>query len=354
MEGQGDRAGGGEAEEAMSRIGCATLLGIVLWASAPLAHAHISLEQGGTHNSRYGDDEIKAGPCGRANGMRGTNVYMYRPGETINITVVETIPHPGYFRIAFDQDGHDGFVVPAGTEGTNGNCSGDANCGPGKADYCSNETVLLDNLSQHAPGLPGTRYTFTVTLPNVECQSCTLQVIQMMNDLNVHRAAYPADDIYYQCIDIVLSNTAMDMNVTPMTNNGMVCDQPMAPDAGIPMGTGGMPGMMDGGVPMAGMGGMVPPPNPGVDAGSGVPAPPSGTGGTSGVPNAPVTGGTGGTPTPGGVPTVPPITMMGATSSSGSDDGGGCSTTSARSGGVLALGLALIALFVRRNRVART
>ena len=42
-------------------------------ASASPASAHISLEQGGTHLSRYGDSEIKAGPCGRTGGKRGTH-----------------------------------------------------------------------------------------------------------------------------------------------------------------------------------------------------------------------------------------------------------------------------------------
>src|SRR5690606_30533739 len=78
---------------------------------APAA-AHFSLEQGSTHLSRYGDSEIKSGPCGRSGGTRGENVYSYRPGETIRVEIVEFIGHPGYFRIAFDDDGDDAFVDP--------------------------------------------------------------------------------------------------------------------------------------------------------------------------------------------------------------------------------------------------
>ncbi|MDD9940116.1 MAG: hypothetical protein OXU20_03540 [Myxococcales bacterium] len=157
--------------------------------------------------------------------QRGTNVYTYRPGATINISVRETISHPGYFRIAFDADGDDDFPVPEGTSGEFGDCMGDPACGEGKEDYCSNETVLLDNLDPHASAgfLTQETYTWSVTLPNIECDNCTLQIIQMMNDFNFHPRPYPADDIYYHCIDLVLSNDAPETNDTPVENNGMVC-----------------------------------------------------------------------------------------------------------------------------------
>ena len=74
---------------------CASLATALL--AAP-AHAHISLERGGTHLSRYGDSEIKAGPCGRAGGTRGTHIYTYEPGQTITVSIVEYISHPSYFR----------------------------------------------------------------------------------------------------------------------------------------------------------------------------------------------------------------------------------------------------------------
>src|SRR5262245_60616490 len=74
--------------------------------------AHISIDQGGTQKSRYGDNYLKDAPCGKAGGTRGTNVYTYAPGETITVSIVEFIPHPSYFRVAFDQDGDDGFKDP--------------------------------------------------------------------------------------------------------------------------------------------------------------------------------------------------------------------------------------------------
>ncbi len=77
------------------------------------AAAHISLDQGSTQKSRYGDNFLKEGPCGKAGGTRGTNVFTYAPGETVPVEIVEFIPHPSYFRVAFDNDGDDAFAPPA-------------------------------------------------------------------------------------------------------------------------------------------------------------------------------------------------------------------------------------------------
>jgi len=313
------------------------------------ALAHISVDQGGTHLSRYSDSGLKESPCGVAGGTRGTNVYTYKPGETITISIKEVISHPSYFRIAFDSDGDDGFLTPSGTAGEFGSCSGDPACGPGHEDYCNNDAVLLDHLNPHA-GAFGTTpiYTWSVTLPNVECDNCTLQIIQVMNDLNVHTAPYPQDDVYYQCIDLVLSNSATDINDAPLVNDGMVCagggnSNPgdagtagtMATGGAISTpGTGGTPG--DGTNPTD-----TSPPDSGVTV----------TGGnslidsTGGVLDPGATGGVIGDPTTG------PITSSSTSTSSGC----GCNTLGGRAKsydnlGLLGLGLA--ALVLRRRQRA--
>jgi hypothetical protein len=204
--------------------------------AASQAHAHI--ETVGDLMSRGGDQ--KSTPC---DGARGAGeVYTFQPGVTIKLQISETIPHPGYFRIAFDQDGQDDFVTPAGTSGENGSCGGDPKCGPGKEDYCNNASVLYDNLDPHASGggsiLMPKMYTWNVTLPNVECENCTLQIIQMMNDLDIHSRPYPADDIYHRCIDITLKKDATNspgVTTEPATTTGMKC----AADGGGAAGAGG-------------------------------------------------------------------------------------------------------------------
>jgi len=213
---------------------------VSLTLSASTAFAHIDVDMGGTHKSRVsGGYDIKDAPCGMADAKRGTNVYKYRPGATVTIKVYENIAHPSYFRISFDNDGTDNFVIPSGTAGEHGNCGGNPNCGPGKEDFCTNDTVLLDNLDLHPSGGAKT-YTWSVTLPNVECTNCTLQIIQMMNDFAPFHspAEYPADDIYYHCIDIELSKDAPESLTMPAANNGINCKDGKTGTAGAPAAAG--------------------------------------------------------------------------------------------------------------------
>lgn len=192
------------------------LLGLLCFAIASPANAHISLEKGGTHLSRYGDADLKIAPCGKANASRGTNVYTYAPGETITVSIVEVIPHPSYFRIAFDNDGDDDFKDPVSilpidpTRKCPDDNPGD-HCGA--SDFNNTKAVLMDNLDPHLPTVADLsnprKFTWEVTLPNVECDNCTLQVIQVMEDDAFHGAydvtpGVGVADVYHQCIDLVL------------------------------------------------------------------------------------------------------------------------------------------------------
>jgi hypothetical protein len=215
--------------------------------------AHISLEKGGTHLSRDGDANLKDGPCGAPGSTRGNkNVYTYTPGETIEVKIVETIPHPSYFRIAFDKDGNDGFLEPKSIKPIDPAraCPFNAADKCGASDFNNSPEVLMDNVDPHASASAGTPYTWQVTLPNVTCDNCTLQVIQVMQD-TVHGAynpvkGDPADlpyyvaDIYHQCIDIVLAG-----DLAPGGDAGAVTSG----------GTGGAPGSKDsGGCSVGGVG----------------------------------------------------------------------------------------------------
>lgn len=172
------------------------------------AFAHFDLDKAGTLKSRYGRKEIKKGPCGRLHGERSSNVFTFEPGETIKVTIDEFVPHPGYFRIAFDQDGDDDFVNPQTVLPLNRECMNDPRDKCGATDFYNTPAVLQDNLSPHKAGLPNKRYSWDVQLPAVECDNCTLQVIQVMTDpFPIHAPydpSFTSDDVYYQCVDLVL------------------------------------------------------------------------------------------------------------------------------------------------------
>lgn len=134
------------------------------------AQAHIELLSPAPRTS-----EQKAGPCGAAGSVRGP-ALTYQAGETITVEWDETVNHPGHYRLAFSMNGQD-FPDP--------NVPDD-----------NFPTTLVDQITDKNGGL----YSQDITFPDMECDNCTLQLIQIMTT-NV-----PYNSFYYQCSDIVLSN----------------------------------------------------------------------------------------------------------------------------------------------------
>ena len=149
---------------------------------ASAATAHIALT---SHEPRHGSQLIKSGPCGVAGSSRGDAVYTYSAGETITLEWDEYIYHPGYFRISFDDDGDDDFVDPADY-----------------FDFYTNSTVLIDGLFEHGSPAGVSLYSTELTLPAVECDNCTLQLVQVMTDKPPYQVG--TNDLYYNCIDLTL------------------------------------------------------------------------------------------------------------------------------------------------------
>lgn len=152
------------------------ILAVAALLHAAAAHAHIQLVY---PPQRYA--EQKQGPCGRSGGVRGDNVSVFAPGQTITVMWKETVGHPGHFRVSFDEDGDDDFVNPAAYD-----------------DFYTNSAVLIDNIKDTGCGDVS---QVQVTLPDIECENCTLQVVQVMTDKGPYG---DGNDLYYQCSDIAL------------------------------------------------------------------------------------------------------------------------------------------------------
>jgi len=148
------------------------------------ASAHIQLI---SPVQRHSDQ--KAGPCGIGpDDARGPNVTTFKPGEKILVSFDEHVNHPGHFRISFDDDGHDGFVDPQAYD-----------------DFYTNEYVLLDEIADKEGGI----YEVEVTLPDIECENCTLQVLQTMTDKPPFGPGGGVD-FYWQCADIRLAGDGVE------------------------------------------------------------------------------------------------------------------------------------------------
>jgi hypothetical protein len=241
----GESSGRGKRAAQVLRL---TTAAAAVMLAAGTAHAHIVVT--GDHVSRWNEMfDTKVGPCGTPKGPARQNVYTYQAGETITVEINEFIAHPGYFRIAFDDDGDDDFldprwIVPQDPEGRLGGCPRNDvdQCRPeGEGDFFNNDTVLMDNLNPHLAAETEGTWSWEVTLPDIACDNCTLQIIQVMEDplghgdYNTSPELGENNDVYHQCIDLILEGPiggdgAGDGTMTPATDAGTPMD---APDGGV-------------------------------------------------------------------------------------------------------------------------
>jgi len=187
-----------------------------------VASAHLDLLD---PPARYDRRDLKDGPCGIMGGAQGDPVAVYEPGEKITITIEEYVEHPSHYRVAFDDEGDDDYRDPVCIE----HCeSGDETPVFAPSD---GGVILADQVADS----PDIVQAIEVTLPDVECERCTLQVIQVMYDKKPITVG--GNDIYYHCADIVLVSDAetMDLGV------------PSRPDLGPPPPDGGPVAARDGG-----------------------------------------------------------------------------------------------------------
>ncbi len=254
---------------------------------------------------------LKQGPCGAGpNDPRGPTVATYKPGETITITWNEYVDHPGHYRIALDPDGQDDFFEPAAFDDMSG--------GPG---------VIMDGI----PDKNGGDYSQEITLPDIECDNCVLQVIQMMTDKKPYG---DGNDLYYQCADIaIVGEVGATSGETSTTDPGTTtvpgttgAETSSAGETGG--ATSGEPGSSEGGETAAGS-----------TSGDVTTMTPTTTGDPTATGGGTITDGTGGT-------------GSGTSDGAGGDSGCGCRSDAGDTGdagGAGWLALALLPLLVTRR-----
>ncbi|HEY0714008.1 MAG TPA: SCE4755 family polysaccharide monooxygenase-like protein, partial [Polyangia bacterium] len=162
-----------------------------------------------------GNGQKGPAPCGTLGAARPNT---FRPGETITVKWTETIGHPGHFRLAFDDNGMDAFKDPTSFT--------DIQAVPVAP-------VLADGIFKHTNSPSNAMREFQITFPNTPCQSCTLQLLQMMTDKPPFGPG-GGDDFYRQCADIVLAGAPV--------GGGDAGADAATPDAGAPSDAGGRGG----------------------------------------------------------------------------------------------------------------
>lgn len=127
-------------------------------------------------------------------------------GSSIMVRVNETVPHPGHYRIALAIKSRDELDPSKGglKEPVVKNMAGmvlTPITGPGDSASAEIQNppvfpVLADGAFAHTSG--GGMFMTSVTLPNVNCERCTLQVIEFM-------AKHGPDYFYRHCADLKIT-----------------------------------------------------------------------------------------------------------------------------------------------------
>jgi hypothetical protein len=189
-----------------SRLIASVALGACAVLGSPSAHAHIKLMAPTSwvvENTQGGPDQ-KTAPCGTAAGTTASDmVTTVHVGDKLSVTWQETVPHPGHFRIALAMDRADLFdpdVVTSDGTGTSGQSMSAEIMSP--VGY----PVLLDGLfpRDNVPTAQAAPFVQEVTIPDMPCEKCTLQVIQFMAQ---HGPGY----FYHHCADLKILAADADL-----------------------------------------------------------------------------------------------------------------------------------------------
>jgi hypothetical protein len=192
---------------------------------APAQAHYMLLQPASTYmqGQPYGDPQ-KTAPCGPAagGGTATGQVTTYRPGDTVTLTIRETIFHPGHYRVSVGPDPSK-FMTPPVTP-----MPGDQ-CASVPIDNNPVLPVVADGLLPHATAFAGDQ-TVTFKLPaGFTCQNCTMQIVQYMSK-------HAAPCFYYHCATVNIVDNA-DMSMQPVLDLSAppdMADQPTLP----PMATG--------------------------------------------------------------------------------------------------------------------
>jgi hypothetical protein len=148
-------------------------------------------------------DPQKGFPCGGSNTDYGKPSYAVTQaagGSKLHVKVQETIYHPGHYRIALAVNSPAEFPVdPKATTETGPN--GQPRSVSGEVMSPVQVPVLADGLFPHSAKLDAPLET-DVTLPNISCKRCTLQVVQFMEQ---HGPNNPGLYTYHHCATIQIT-----------------------------------------------------------------------------------------------------------------------------------------------------
>jgi hypothetical protein len=196
------------------RVLAALSAGAFVLAAPIVGQAHFILEAPASAivENQLGDPQ-KLGPCGGASKDAGTAtnaVTAVTGGEMLHVKVKETIYHPGHFRIALAV--LDRAELPIDPEDTTKDVNGKPWSVSGKVDPNPKPPVLVDGLWEHQTRVPGQEFETDIKVPNINCDHCSLQIIQFMEN---HPVNPDGRFTYHHCADLkITANPKMKLDMS--------------------------------------------------------------------------------------------------------------------------------------------
>jgi hypothetical protein len=189
----------------MQRVRFVLMLGAALVSSSGVLIAHFKLLEPASwivENER--GDPQKAGPCGVD--PKGTStptdaVSKAIGGSKLHLKVLETVYHPGHYRVALAVNSRN--ELPADPQTHERYTDKGIYSVWGVIQSPPQLPVIADGLFPHytRPASPQT-YETDIQLPNITCKKCTLQVIQFMAE---HGYNVPGGYSYHHCAEMQIT-----------------------------------------------------------------------------------------------------------------------------------------------------
>jgi hypothetical protein len=184
------------------------LLTVVLLAAvfAPSARAHFKLlEPPSALMEGNNGDPQKMAPCGGTSADAGTPsniITNVRGGTKLHLKVQETVYHPGHYRVALAVNSR--TELPKDPEVTTRESARGPQSVSAVIQNPVRPPVLVDGLWAHDTRPTGTAapYETDIDIPNINCEKCTLQIIQFMAEHGLNR---DGDFSYHHCADLKIT-----------------------------------------------------------------------------------------------------------------------------------------------------
>ena len=147
-------------------------------------------------------DPQKSGPCGGSNTDYGKPSYIVGQavgGSKLHVKVQETVYHPGHYRVALAVNSP--AELPVDPKATTMDTEKGPRSVSAEIQNPVQAPVLADGLFIHTARADAPFET-DVTLPNISCKRCTLQVVQFMAEHGVNN---PGMFTYHHCAAIQIT-----------------------------------------------------------------------------------------------------------------------------------------------------